>query len=179
MEEQKKLDKYEAPTLLLKDSNNDEILCYLEQIVNLEGDEYALLTPVDTPVTLFKIGEEEQPILIEKIEKNEQILKNADAVLQEHDLTLIRSAVTLTVSGELEEPIYDDLEEEDFEDDSDTYELLVNFNVQNEEYGLYVPLDPFFIVGRLQLDGGALLIEDDEFDRVQPLIEKEIEKTAT
>ena len=179
MEEQKNLDKYEAPTLLLKDSNNDEILCYLEQIVNLEGDEYALLTPVDTPVTLFKIGEEEQPILIEKIEKNEQILKNADAVLQEHDLTLIRSAVTLTVSGELEEPIYDDLEEEDFEDDSDTYELLVNFNVQNEEYGLYVPLDPFFIVGRLQLDGGALLIEDDEFDRVQPLIEKEIEKTAT
>tara|TARA_Y100000589_G_scaffold184855_1_gene175157 strand:+ start:11834 stop:12373 length:540 start_codon:yes stop_codon:yes gene_type:complete len=179
MEEQKKLDKYEAPTLLLKDSNNDEIFCYLEQIVDLEGDEYALLTPVDTPVTLFKIGEEEQPILIEKIEKNEQILKNADAVLQEHDLTLIRSAVTLTVSGELEEPIYDDLEEEDFEDDSDTYELLVNFNVQNEEYGLYVPLDPFFIVGRLQLDGGALLIEDDEFDRVQPLIEKEIEKTAT
>ena len=117
--------------------------------------------------------------LIEKIDKNEQILKNADAVLQEHDLTLIRSAVTLTVSGELEEPIYDDLEEEDFDDDSETYELLVNFNVQEEEFGLYVPLDPFFIVGKLQKDGGALLIEDDEFDRVQPLIESELEKTAT
>ena len=179
MKEQKKPDKYEAPTLLLKDSNNNELFCYLEQIVNLEGEEYALLTPVDTPVTLFKIGEKDEPLLIEKIDKNEQILKNADAVLQEHDLTLIRSAVTLTVSGELEEPIYDDLEEEDFDDDSETYELLVNFNVQEEEFGLYVPLDPFFIVGKLQKDGGALLIEDDEFDRVQPLIESELEKTAT
>ena len=178
MEEQKNLDKYEAPTLLLKDSNKNELFCYLEQIVDLNGDEYALLTPVDTPVTLFKIGEIDEPVLIDKIQKNEQILKNADAVLQEHDLTLIRSAVTLTVAGELEEPIYDDLEEEDFNDESDTYELLVNFNVQNEEYGLYVPLDPFFIVGKLQIDGGALLIEDEEFDRVQPLIELEIEKKA-
>jgi len=179
MEEQKSIDKYDAPTLLLKDSNNNDLFCYLEQLVDIEGEEYALLTPVDTPVTLFKIGEKDEPILIEKIEKNEQILKNADAVLQEHDLTLIRSAVTLTVSGELEEPIYDDLEEEDFDDESETYELLVNFNVQTEEYGLYVPLDPFFIVGKLQQDGVALLIEDDEFDRVQPLIESELEKTAT
>ena len=179
MEEPKKLDKYEAPTLLLKDSNKNELFCYLEQIVDLKGEEYALLTPVDTPVTLFQIGEKDEPLLIDKIEKNEQILKNADAVLQEHDLILIRSAVTLTVSGELEEPIYDDLEEDDFDDDSDTYELLVNFNVQNEEYGLYVPLDPFFIVGKLQKDGGALLIENDEFDRVQPLIESELERTAT
>ena len=179
MEEQKNLDKYEVPTLLLKDSNKNELFCYLEQIVDLKGEEYALLTPVDTPVTLFKIAEKGEPVLIERIEKNEQILKNADAVLQEHDLTLIRSAVTLTVSGELEEPIYDDLEEEDFDDESETYELLVNFNVQTEEYGLYVPLDPFFIVDKLQQDGVALLIEDDEFDRVQPLIESELEKTAT
>ena len=178
MEEQKKSDNYEAATLLLKDSNLNELFCYLEQIVDLEGEEYALLTPVDTPVTLFKIGDKEEPTLIEKIEKNEQLLKNADAVLQEHDLTLIRSAVTLTVSGELDEPIYDDLEEEDFDDESETYELLVNFNVQNEEYGLYVPLDPFFIVGKLQIDGGALLIENDEFDRVQPLIESELEKAS-
>ena len=178
MIDNQKQDKYDAPTILLRDACKNELFCYLEQIVNIDRVEYALLTPVDTPVTLFKINEKDEPELIEKIEKNEQILKNADAVLQEHDLTLIRSAVTLTVSGELDEPIYDDLEEEDFNDDSETYELLVNFNVQNEEYGLYVPLDPFFIVGKLQIDGGALLIEDEEFDRVQPLIESEIEKTA-
>tara|TARA_Y100001978_G_scaffold169912_1_gene159001 strand:+ start:77 stop:610 length:534 start_codon:yes stop_codon:yes gene_type:complete len=169
--------RYEAPTILLKDSNENELFCYLEQIIDIDKKEYGLLTPVDTPVTLFKINEKDEPELIEKIDKNEQILKNADAVLQEHDLKLIRSAVTLTVSGELEEPIYDDLEEDQLNEDSETYELLVNFNLFDEEYGLYVPLDPFFIVGRIE-DNKALLIEDEEFDKIQPLIESELEKNA-
>jgi len=177
MEESNSKDNYEAKTLILNDSNDNELFCYLEQLVNIEGEEYALLTPVDTPVSLFKINEKDEPELIEKIEKNEQILKNADAVLQEHDLRLIRSAVTLTVSGELEEPIYDELEEDHLEEDSETYELLVNFNVLEQEYGLYIPLDPFFIVGKLK-DKGATLLEDDDFDRIQPLIESEIEKNS-
>ena len=178
MEDSKNRENYDAPTLLLKDSSNDELFCYLEQIVKVEGTEYALLTPVDTPVTLFKINEKDEPILIEKIEKNEKILQNADAVLQEHDLSLVRSAVTLTVSGELEEPVYDDLEEDEAnKDESETYELLVNFNVLNDEYGLYVPLDPFFIVAKI-VENGAILVEDEEFDRVQPLIESELEKNS-
>ena len=170
-------DNYEAQTLILNDSNGNELFCYLEQLVKVEEKEYALLTPVDTPVSLFKINEKEEPELIEKIEKNEQLLKNADAVLQEHDLKLIRSAVTLTVSGELEEPIYDELEEDGLDDESETYELLVSFNLLEQEYGLYIPLDPFFIVGKLE-GQGALLIEDDEFNKVQPLIESELEKSS-
>ena len=178
MDDQQKQSRYEAPTILLNDSSQNELFCYLEQIVNVENREYALLTPVDTPVTLFKINEKDEPELIEKIDKNEQILKNADAVLQEHDLKLIRSAVTLTVSGELEEPISDDLEDDEINDDSETYELLVNFNLLNDEYGLYIPLEPFFIVGKLD-ENEALLIEDEEFDRIQPLIEIELEQNAS
>ncbi len=176
MIERNSQENYEAQTLILNDSNGNKLFCYLEQLVKVEEKEYALLTPVDTPVSLFKINEKDEPELIEKIEKNEQVLKNADAVLQEHDLKLIRSAVTLTVSGELEEPIYDELEEDDHNDEGETYELLVSFNSLEEEYGLYIPLDPFFIVGKLT-EKGALLIEDDEFDRVQPLIESELEKS--
>ena len=87
-------------------------------------------------VSLFKINEKDEPELIEKIDKNEQILKNAEAVLQEHDLRLVRSAVTLTVSGELEEPIYDELEEDYVDDDSESYELLVTltFLTKNMAY---------------------------------------------
>ena len=177
MTEHKSQDNYEAQTLILNDSNGNELFCYLEQIVKVEEKEYALLTPVDTPVSLFKINEKDEPELIDKIEKNEQVLNNADAVLQEHDLKLIRSAVTLTVSGELEEPIYDELEEDGLNDESETYELLVNFNLLEQEYGLYIPLDPFFIVGKLE-GQVALLIEDDEFDKVQPLIETELEKSS-
>ena len=176
MKETNSNDNYDAQTLILNDSNGNELFCYLEQLVNVEGQEYALLTPVDTPVSLFKINEKDQPELIEKIDKNEQILKNAEAVLQEHDLRLIRSAVTLTVSGELEEPVFDELEEDYIDDDSESYELLVNFNLFDQEYGLYIPLDPFFIVGELK-GKGALLIENDEFDKIQPLIESELEKS--
>ena len=56
--------------------------------------------------------------------------------------------------------------------------LLVNFNLFDQEYGLYIPLDPFFIVGKLK-DKGALLVEDDEFDKIQPLIETELEKSSS
>ena len=165
----------EVPTLLVKDSQGSDLLCFLEQVVPLEGNEYALLTPVDTPVSLFQLIDDQDPKLIETIEKNEPILEVADVVLQEHDLRLVRSAITLTVSGELDEPEPEDIEEEDIDDESETYELLVNFRVDNNEYGLYIPLDPFFIVGKLE-DGEVKLVEGEEFDKIQSGIEAELEE---
>ena len=165
----------EVPTLLVKDSQGSDLLCFLEQVVPLEGNEYALLTPVDTPVSLFQLIDDQDPKLIETIEKNEPILEVAEVVLQEHDLRLIRSAITLTVSGELDEPEPEEIEEEDIDDESETYELLVNFRVEDKEYGLYIPLDPFFIVGKLE-DGEVKLVEGEEFDRIQSGIEAELEE---
>ena len=165
----------EVPTLLVKDSQGSDLLCFLEQVVPLEGNEYALLTPVDTPVSLFQLIDDQDPKLIETIEKNEPILEVADVVLQEHDLRLVRSAITLTVSGELDEPEPEEIEEEDIDDESETYELLVNFRVESNEYGLYIPLDPFFIVGKLE-DGEVKLVEGEEFDNIQSGIEAELEE---
>ena len=165
----------EVPTLLVKDSQGSDLLCFLEQVVPLEGNEYALLTPVDTPVSLFQLIDDQDPKLIETIEKNEPILEVADIVLQEHDLRLVRSAITLTVSGELDEPEPEEIEEEDIDDESETYELLVNFRVESNEYGLYIPLDPFFIVGKLE-DGEVKLVEGEEFDKIQSGIEAELEE---
>ena len=165
----------EVPTLLVKDSQGSDLLCFLEQIVPLEGNEYALLTPVDTPVSLFQLIDDQDPKLIETIEKNEPILEVADVVLQEHDLRLVRSAITLTVSGELDEPEPEEIEEGDIDDESETYELLVNFRVDDKEYGLYIPLDPFFIVGKLE-DGEVKLVEGEEFDKIQSGIESELEE---
>ena len=165
----------EVPTLLVKDAQGSDLLCFLEQVVPLEGNEYALLTPVDTPVSLFQLIDDQDPKLIETIEKNEPILEVADVVLQEHDLKLVRSASTLTVSGELDEPEPEEIEEEDIDDESETYELLVNFRVESNEYGLYIPLDPFFIVGKLE-DGEVKLVEGEEFDKIQSGIEAELEE---
>ena len=165
----------EVPTLLVKDSQGSDLLCFLEQVVPLEGNEYALLTPVDTPVSLFQLIDDQDPKLIETIEKNEPILEVADVVLQEHDLRLVRSAITLTGSGELDEPEPEEIGEEDIDEESETYELLVNFRVDSNEYGLYIPLDPFFIVGKLE-DGEVKLVEGEQLDRIQSGIEAELEE---
>ena len=170
----------DVPTIVVRDGKGKELLCFLEQLIPLDGHDYALLTPVDTPVCLFRLSDDEEPELLEGLDASEPILSTAEVVLQEHELTLVRSAVTLTGSGELEEPDPEDFDEEDEENDSDdddaeTYELLVSFMVADEEYGLYIPLDPFFVVARMENDH-ALLVEGEEFERVQPRIEAELEE---
>ncbi len=167
----------EVPTVVVKDDQGRELLCFLEQLIPLDGQDYALLTPVDTPVCLFRLSDDEEPELMDPTDASEPVLSTAEVVLQEHELNLVRSAVTLTVAGELDEPDPEDLDlegEEDEEDDAETYELLVSFLVAEQEYGLYIPLDPFFVVARLD-NGHAVLVEGDEFERVQPRIEAELD----
>ena len=169
----------DAPTVVVRDSTGRQLLCFLEQLIPLDGHDYVLLTPVDTPVCLFQLtDDEEEPKLIDTLDATEPILSIADVVLQEHDLTLVRSAVTLTVSGELEEPDPDDFDDDDDEsdpEDSETYDLLVSFVVDEQDYGLYIPLDPFFVVARME-GSDAVLVEGEEFERVQPRIEAELDE---
>ncbi|MEB3321609.1 MAG: DUF3727 domain-containing protein [Synechococcaceae cyanobacterium] len=173
----------DVPTVLVRDASGRRLLCFLEQLIPLDGNDYALLTPVDTPVCLVRIAsrEGEEDAVIEELGEAEEILRVADVVLQEHDLTLVRSAVTLTVSGELDEPDPEELEEELEEEpgsgdqDSELYEMLIQFRAGDQEYGLYIPLDPFFVVARME-GGEAVLVEGEEFERVQPRIEAELEE---
>nr|AUG32260.1 hypothetical protein PLO_261 [Paulinella longichromatophora] len=177
---------FDARTVLVYDNEDKTLLCFLEHRMPLDGKSYALLTPVDTPVCLFRFYGDNDPELIDSIltpELSESILSVADVVLEEHDLILVRSAVSLTVSGDLDEGERDDFEEDldiedgDYDDDysteSETYELLASFIVKDQEYGLYIPLDPFFIVARIDNDI-AKLVEGEEFDQVQPRIEFEL-----
>lgn len=175
----------DVPTVLVRDSHGRQLLCFLEQLIPLEGHDYVLLTPVDTPVCLVKIAAEDSDDddeVIDQLDAHEEILANAEAVLQDLDLTLVRSAVTLTVSGDLEEPDLDELDEEledDLEEDedgeTDLYEMLIQFRADDQDYGLFIPLDPFFVVARME-SGEAVLVEDEEFRRIQPLIEKELDE---
>ena len=135
--------------------------------------------PVFCPSPCLDVTDEDgEDEVIEELDGAEAILSVADVVLQEHDLTLVRSAVTLTVSGELDEPEHDELEDEledDEDDESDLYEMLIQFRVEDQDYGLYIPLDPFFVVARLK-GSEAVLVEGEEFDRVQARIEAELEE---
>jgi len=170
----------DVPPVLVRDGQGRQLLCFLEQLIPLDGRDYGLLTPVDTPVCLVRIAEDDDSDdeVIEELDGAEPILSVAEVVLQEHDLSLVRSAVTLTVSGELEEPDPDEVEEdlEDGDDDeTDLYEMLIQFRAEGQEYGLFIPLDPFFVVARLE-NGEGVLVEGEEFERVQPRIEAELEE---
>jgi hypothetical protein len=141
----------DVPTVLVRDGDGRQLLCFLEQLIPLDGKDYALLTPVDTPVCLVRIATDEDgdDEVIDELDGAEPILSVADVVLQEHDLTLVRSAVTLTV--------------------------LIQFRAEGEEYGLFIPLDPFFVVARME-NGEGILVEGEEFERVQPRIEAELDE---
>lgn len=180
----------DMPTLMVRDSQGRQLLCFLEQLIPLDGQDYALLSPVDTAVALVRLpaDEEEEPEEIIDWLERAPILEVAEAVLQEHNLTLVRSAATLTVTGDFEdsdpeedEDVEEQIEEgedidEEAEDAGDLFESLLDrpFFVGEEQYDLFVPLDPFFVVAAL--DGqDARLVEGEEFERIQPRIEAELE----
>ena len=43
MKEANSNDNYDAQTILLNDSNGNELFCYLEQLVSVEGQELSLI----------------------------------------------------------------------------------------------------------------------------------------
>ena len=164
------------------DDKGRKIECILEHTTSIDGVDYVLLTPNDTPVVLVRIGEGDgDDELIEDLEGREDVLAAADVCLAEHDLTLVRSAVTLTVAGE-PLPVEEEEDVEDIEIEDDTtgetnlFELLIPFLHDGQEYGLYVPFDPFFVVARVTGDSEAVVVVDAELERVQPIIEAELDR---
>jgi len=163
------------------DDKGRKIECVLEHTIPVDGVDYMLLTPNDTPVVLVRVGEGDgDDELLGNWEGREDVLAAADVCLAEHDLTLVRSAVTLTVAGKLLPVEEEDVEDIEIEDDTtgetNLFELLIPFLCDGQEYGLYVPLDPFFVVARVTGDNEGVVVVDAEFERIQPIIEAELDR---
>jgi hypothetical protein len=73
----------------------------------------------------------------------------------------------------------DEIEAEDSLDDEggDLFESLLDrpFYVGEEQYDLFIPLDPFFVVARVE-NGAGVLVIGEELERIQPRIEAELEE---
>lgn len=144
--------------------------------MDLEGQEYALLLPIDSPVEIFTWNEDdadEAAIPVEDETEIDKIFDTARVVLQEQNLTLQRTAVTLTVIGELPDFPDEDAEPDaDPEQESDFEELmwLTSFYHEEQEYAIYTPLDPFFILARMNDDGQPELLSEEEFERLEPML---------
>jgi hypothetical protein len=157
----------------LKDTTGRSISCTVEHAIELEGEEYVLLLPVDAPVEIFswqEAGDDEEATPVEDEAEIDRLFPVAKAVLEEHNLTLKRSAVTLTVEGDLPDYIEEDFLEEESDDEEEELQFLASFYSEEQEYGVYAPLDPFFILARLDDHNVPQLLTPEELEKLEPLL---------
>ncbi|EAW38617.1 DUF3727 domain-containing protein [Lyngbya sp. PCC 8106] len=161
----------------LTDEQGRSLNCLIQSILPLEGQDYLLLVPVDAPVEILRWPsddeDDETPIPVESEAELDQILPLAKVVLEEQNLTLKRTAVTFTVGGELPEVDPDDLEDNDEDSGEGDYEEMIelaSFYCEEQEYGIYMPVEPFFILARQNERGEPQLLSSEELQRIEPLL---------
>lgn len=174
----------DGPTVTLTDESGRSLTCYIELTLELEGQEYALLHPVDYPVEIFSWIEdpdtgEETLVGIDEAELG-KIFDTAKAVLAEQNLSLKNSALSLTVDGELPEIDEDEVITLEMENGADVEEeeyqpLTTGFFHQEREYAVYTPLNPMLLVSRLNPGKPPELLSPEEFQSLQPLLEQHLE----
>lgn len=165
-------------SVTLNDAAGRSLDCYIEHSLDIEDTEYLLLLPVDSPVEIVAWDDEEseEAILLEDDEEIDAIFGDAQAVLAEQNLTLKRTAFTLTVAGELpaveeEDILTIEIEEENAELEPEQLQLLASFYHEEQEYGIYTPLDPLLFFAKRNPSGKPELLSPEEFKKVQPLLE--------
>jgi uncharacterized protein YrzB (UPF0473 family) len=166
------MDQMDAPTLTLTDENGRSLTCYVEHSLEVDDQEYVLLLPVDSPVEIFAWegdGDEEEAIPLEEDAEIDAVFSIAKAVLEEQNLVLKRTAVTLTVEGELPDLPEEDGIEAD-EEGEEELQLVASFYNEEQEYAVYAPLDPFLILARLDEQGQPQLLSPEELEKIEPML---------
>lgn len=170
--------------ITLTDEAGRSLNCYIDRSLEVEGAEYLLLLPVDSPVEIVVWDEEEEEdladaTLLEDDEEIDLIFSDAQAVLAEQNLILKRTAFTLTVGGELpavdeEEILTIEVEEDDDETEPEQFQLqlLARFYHEEQEYGIYTPLDLVPFLAQRSETGQPKLLSPEELEKVQPILEE-------
>jgi hypothetical protein len=169
-------------SITLTDEEGRSLNCYIEHALEVDGREYLLLMPIDSPVEIVAWDEDEDEdeadaTLIDDDEEIDRIFSDAQAVLAEQNLTLKRTAHTLTVEGELPAVNDDDvltieIEESEVDLEPEQFQLLASFYHEEQEYGIYTPLDPLLFFAQRNKAGQPELLSPEEFKKVQPYLEE-------
>ena len=165
----------------ITDEKGQSLKCVVQSTLEVDQQEYLLLVCADQPVVILTwpdgaTDEDEAAIAVESDSELEVLFPLAKAVLAEHNLTLHHSTITLTVSGELPELSEEDMESitsDDVDSEGDDYEELVwlaSFYHKEQEYGVYIPLDPFLILARVDEQGEPQLLSPEELQQIEPLL---------
>ena len=150
----------------------------MEKAIKQGDAHYYLLMPMDAPVTIIVWDDEKDTdaaIWLEEESEISEIFADAQAVLAEFDLTLKRTAYTLTVEGEIdsiddEEILTIEIEEPNGEVESEEFRFLVNFFHERQEYEIYTPLTPLLFLAKETPNGQLELLSKDELNNIQPLL---------
>ena len=175
-----------SETLFLHDEHNQHLECEILKEIELDEETYVLLMPVHQPIQILaweEFGEDdnseggnsedEAGLADLDLEELELVLPTAMAVLEELNLKLVKSAYTLTVEGELPEPLEETAIEIADEDDEDVeeYQLLSTFFHEKRQFGIFAPLDPLLFFAVKPEDGAPYLLAPDSpeelFTRLQ------------
>lgn len=167
----------EDEIVVVTDEAGRTLSCTIERHLEIEGQNYALLLPVDYPVEILTWEEEdddEEAISVENDEDIDELFPSAKAVLEEQNLTLKRSAVFLTVEGELPDVEEDDDGEfiEFAPEDGEVEELqyLASFFYDDQEFAVYAPLAPYPILVRMDDNQQPHLLSAEEMDQLEPML---------
>jgi hypothetical protein len=176
-------DAFANPTIVLTDEAGRTLPCFVEQTLEVGGQAYLLLLPVDHPIEIFswQTDEDDDEVLAD-VEDDciDDLFATAKAVLAELDLTLQRSAFTLSAAGELPEVEDEDCftlelgDTEAAEPTADEFQMLATFFHNDEQYTLCTPLDPLLFFARREPSGTITLLSPEEFQRLQPQLEDQL-----
>lgn len=176
-----------SQTVELKDNDGRSLMCYVERTLEVEGTEYLLLMPVDSPIEIFaweadEDDDEEEALVDVEEDEIDSIFATAQAVLAEHDLKLQRTAYTLTASGELPDPEEDDVitldlgEDDDGQDPdaSEQFQMLCSFFHEEQEYAVCTPFEPLLFFARKSTQGHPELLSPEDFQEVRSRLEDQL-----
>lgn len=182
-------DPAEYPVVTLTDEDGRKLACYVEKSLDVDGVEFLLLLPVDLPIEIFvwqsdddadAADEESEEILVDVEDEDiEALFPSARAVLAELNLTLERSAHTLTAAGDLPEADEDDcfsleINEEDSEPMTEDFQMLATFFHEGSQYTLCTPLEPLLFFASRQEDGTVELVDPDDFQEMRSQLEDKL-----
>jgi hypothetical protein len=176
---------FDDSALVLTDDFGRFLPCQVEQHFRLNGREYLLLLPIDAPVEIFvwQTEDDEDGEVLVDIEDDEidQVFLTAKAVLAEQNLTLQRTAITLTASGELPDSSEGDaltLEIDELDEAgqalTEEFQVLATCFHDEQEYTLCTPLNPLLIFACRNATGDLEVVTPEEFQTIRGALEEKL-----
>lgn len=170
--------------ITLVDEAGRSLDCYVEHSLEIEGQSYLILLPVDSPIEIvaWEEAEEEdtaEAVLVDDEEEINAIFPSAQAVLAEQNLALKHTAFSLTVAGELPEATEEDnlileIEDEEGSRVTEEFQLLATFYHEEQEYSVYTLVEPLLLFARTNESGQVELLSPDEFQDIQPQLKNQL-----